>query len=88
MGGLITFAAVPVRGALSPQLPSGNRNGREKKRTGKEGERPKGKRRKIVTKSQRNRNATVEAKRVAAQLQLMAGQLRRLANQILAETKK
>ena len=34
------------------------------------------------------RNATIEAKRVAAQLQLMAGQLGRLANQILAETKK
>ena len=35
------------------------------------------------------RNATIEAKRVAAQLQqLMARQLGRLANQILAETKK
>ena len=34
------------------------------------------------------RNATIEAKRVAAQLQLMAAQVGRLANQILAGTKK
>ena len=44
---------------------------------------------KLVQKATEIRNATIEAKRVAAQLQqLMAGQLGRLANQILAETKK
>ena len=34
------------------------------------------------------KSTTIEAKRVAAQLQLMAGQLDRLASHILAETKK
>ena len=34
------------------------------------------------------KNANIEAKRVAAQLQLMAGQLGRLASHILAEAKK
>ena len=43
---------------------------------------------KLVQKATEIRNATIEAKLVAAQLQLMAGLLGRLANQILAETKK
>ena len=34
------------------------------------------------------KNTVIEAKRVDAQLQLIAGQLDRLANQILEETKK
>ena len=36
-------------------------------------------------KAQQIKDAVIEAKRVAAQLQLMAGQLDRLANHILAE---
>ena len=36
-------------------------------------------------KAQRVKDAVIEAKRVAAQLQLMAGQLDRLANHNLAE---
>ena len=36
-------------------------------------------------KAQQINDAVIEAKRVAAQLQLMTGQLDRLANQILAE---
>ena len=42
----------------------------------------------MIQKAKEIRNATVEAKRVAAQLQLMSGQLGRLASHILAETKK
>ena len=42
----------------------------------------------MIQKAKEIRNATVEAKRVAAQLQLMAGQLGHLASNILAETKK
>ena len=34
------------------------------------------------------KSTTIEAKRVVAQLQLMAGQLDRLASHILAEAKK
>ena len=34
------------------------------------------------------KSTTIEAKRVASQLQLMAGQLDRLASHILAEAKK
>ena len=37
---------------------------------------------------QKIKNTVKEAKRVDAQLQLMAGQLDQLANQILEETKK
>ena len=37
---------------------------------------------------QKIKNTVIEAKWVDAQLQLMAGQLDRLANQILEETKK
>ena len=39
-------------------------------------------------KARKIKNATIEAKRVAAQLQLMAEQLGRLASHILAEAKK
>ena len=39
-------------------------------------------------KARKIKNATIEAKRVAAQLQLMAGQLGRLASHIFAEAKK
>ena len=39
-------------------------------------------------KARKIKNATIEAKQVAAQLQLMAGQLGRLASHILAEAKK
>ena len=43
---------------------------------------------KLIQKAKEIRNVTIEAKPVTAQLQLMAGQLGRLANHILAETKK
>ena len=42
----------------------------------------------LKQKAREIRSTTIEAKRVAAQRQLMVGQLGRLANQILAETKK
>ena len=43
---------------------------------------------KLIQKAKEIRNATVEAKRGAAQLELMVGQLGRLASHILTETKK
>ena len=42
----------------------------------------------FICKAKEIKNTVIEAKRVAAQLQLMAGQLDCLANQILEETKK
>ena len=43
---------------------------------------------KLKQKARKIRSSTIEAKRVTAQLQLMAGQQGRLANHILAEAKK
>ena len=42
----------------------------------------------LKQKAREIKNANIEAERVAAQLQLMAGQLGRLASLILAEAKK
>ena len=42
----------------------------------------------LKQKAREIKNANIEAERVAAQLQLMAGQLGRLASHILAEAKK
>lgn len=50
-----------------------------------EKERVKTKRRKFKLKAKEIKNTKLEAKRVAAHLQLMAGQLDRLANRILLE---
>ena len=55
-------------------------NSKGKKRTCK-------KRKKLKQKAREIRSATIEAKRVAAWLQLMVGQLGNLANHILAEAK-
>ena len=68
-------------------MTSCNRDGRKEERIKKEGKRTENVE-KLVQKATEIRNATIEAKQVAAQLQLMAGKLGRLANQILAETKK
>ena len=67
-------------------MPRRNRNRRKKER--KEEFEKKEKEEKLIQKAKEIRNATIEARRVAAQLQLMAGQLGCLANHILAETKK
>ena len=90
MGGLVTFAAVPRGGVWGLQLPRRNRNRRkkERKKERKEEFEKKEKEEKLIQKAKEIRNATIEARRVAAQLQLMAGQLGCLANHILAETKK
>jgi len=48
----------------------------------------KGKEERLRQKAKEIKNTVIKAKRVAAQLQLMAGQLDRLANHILEETKK
>ena len=48
----------------------------------------KGKEERLKQKAKEIKNTVIEAKWVAAQLQLMAGHLHRLANQILEETKK
>ena len=61
---------------------------KERKKERKEEFEKKEKEEKLIQKAKEIRNATIEARRVAAQLQLMAGQLGCLANHILAETKK
>ena len=55
------------------------------KEIGREEQKLKGKEERV---KQKIKNTVIEAKRVDAQLQLTAGQLDRLANQILEETKK
>ena len=80
MGGLVTFAAVPRGGVWGPQLPRRNRNRRKKERKKERKEEfekkekdLKEKEEKLIQKAKEIRNATIEARRVAAQLQLMAG---------------
>ena len=76
MGGLVTFAAVPRGGVWGPQLPRRNRNRRKKERKEefeKKEKDLKEKEEKLIQKAKEIRNATIEARRVAAQLQLMAG---------------
>ena len=61
---------------------------KERKKERKEEFEKKEKEEKLIEKAKEIRNATIEARRVAGQLQLMAGQLGCLVNHILAETKK
>ena len=58
----------------------GNVKGEETTLTGSKNPKP---RRAVKTKSEKKEKTVVEAKRVAAQLRLMAGQLDRLADKIL-----